>query len=64
MRKFVVDLFHIQVIHVYIIINIYKMIKVVRALRLAERHVCMRVCKHGCGIKMFCFSHLIMKAQI
>ena len=24
---------------------------------LAERHVCMRVCKHGCDIKMFCFSH-------
>ena len=23
---------------------------------LAERHVCMRVCKHGCDIKMFCFS--------
>ena len=23
---------------------------------LAERRVCMRVCKHGCDIKMFCFS--------
>ena len=23
---------------------------------LAKRHVCMRVCKHGCDIKMFCFS--------
>ena len=23
---------------------------------LAERSVCMRVCKHGCGVKMFCFS--------
>ena len=21
-----------------------------------ERGVCMRVCKHGCGVKMFCFS--------
>ena len=23
---------------------------------LAERSVCMRACKHGCGVKMFCFS--------
>ena len=23
---------------------------------LAERSVCMRVCKHGCGVEMFCFS--------
>ena len=30
--------------------------KIVRALWLAERSVCMRVCKHGCGVKMFCFS--------
>ena len=34
----------------------YKITKIVRALWLAERSVCMRVCKHGCGIKMFCFS--------
>ena len=27
----------------------------VRALWLAERRVCMRVCKHGCDVKMFCF---------
>ena len=27
-----------------------------RALWLAERSVCMRVCKHGCDVKMFCFS--------
>ena len=37
-------------------IVIYKITKIVRALWLAERSVCMRVCKHGCGIKMFCFS--------
>ena len=36
--------------------TIYKITKVVRALWLAERSVCMRVCKHGCGVKMFCFS--------
>ena len=35
---------------------IYKISKIVRALWLAERSVCMRVCKHGCGVKMFCFS--------
>ena len=23
---------------------------------MAERSVCMRVCKHGSGVKMFCFS--------
>ena len=34
----------------------YKITKIVRALWLAERSVCMRVCKHGCGVKMFCFS--------
>ena len=30
--------------------------KIVRTLWLAERRVCMRVCKHGCDVKMFCFS--------
>ena len=39
-----------------IYILIYKITKIVRALWLAERSVCMRVCKHGCGVKMFCFS--------
>ena len=34
----------------------YKITKIVRALWLAERSVCMRVCKHGCDVKMFCFS--------
>ena len=34
----------------------YKITKIVCVLWLAERHVCMRVCKHGCDIKMFCFS--------
>ena len=37
-------------------ITCYKIAKIVRALWLAERAVCMRVCKHGCGVKMFCFS--------
>ena len=30
--------------------------KIVHVLWLAKRSVCMRVCKHGCGVKMFCFS--------
>ena len=34
----------------------YKITKIVRALWLAERSVCMRVCKHGCGVKLFGFS--------
>ena len=35
----------------------YKIPKIVRALwLLAERRVCIRVCKHGCNVKMFCFS--------
>ena len=34
----------------------YKIIKIVRALWLAERCVCKRVCKHGCDVKVFCFS--------
>ena len=36
--------------------SFYKIAKIVRELWLAERRVCMRVCKHGCGVKMFCFS--------
>ena len=34
----------------------YKITKIVREPWLAERRVCMRVCKHGCDVKMFCFS--------
>ena len=34
----------------------YKITKIVRALWLAENSVCMRVCKHGCGVKLFGFS--------
>ena len=34
----------------------YKITKIVRALWFAERSVCMRVCKHGCGVKLFGFS--------
>ena len=33
----------------------YNITKIVRALWLAERRFCMRVCKHGCDVKMFCF---------
>ena len=29
--------------------------KITNALWLTERSVCMRVCKHGCGVMMFCF---------
>ena len=36
--------------------SFYKITKIVRALRLAERSVYMRVCKHGCGVNMFCLS--------
>ena len=35
---------------------IYKITKIVRMLWLAERSVCMKECKHGCDVKMFCFS--------
>ena len=35
---------------------LYKITKIERALWLAERSVCMTVCKQGCGVKMFCFS--------
>ena len=37
-------------------VSFYKITKIVRALWLAERSVCMRVCKRGSGVKMFCFS--------
>ena len=37
-------------------ITCYKITKIVRALWLAEKGVCMRVCKHNCGVKMFCSS--------
>ena len=37
-------------------IPIYKITKIVRAPWLAERSVYMRACKHGCDVKMFCFS--------
>ena len=37
-------------------IGLYQITKIVCALWLAERRVCMRVGKHGCGVKMFCFS--------
>ena len=37
-------------------LTIYKITQIVRTLWLAERRVCMRVYKHGCYVKMFCFS--------
>ena len=39
-----------------VVVKYYKITKIVRALWLAERSVCMRVCKHGCGVKLFGFS--------
>ena len=33
----------------------FQITKIVRALWLAERRVCMRVCKYGCGVNMVCF---------
>ena len=40
-----------------LISHFYRISKIVRALWLAERRVCMGVCKHGWDVKMFCFSH-------
>ena len=37
-------------------ITIDKITKIVRALWLARKRVCMSVCNHGCDFKMFCFS--------
>ena len=37
-------------------IAIYKTTKIVRALLLGERRVCVRECKHRCGVKKFNFS--------
>ena len=37
-------------------VQIHKITKIVCALWLTERSVCMRVCKHGCGVKLFGFS--------
>ena len=37
-------------------IFIYKISKIVHTLWLAKRSVCVRVCKHSCDVKMFCFS--------
>ena len=33
-------------------VQIYKITKIVLALWLAERSVCLRVCKHGCGVQL------------
>ena len=42
----------------------YKITMIVCTLLLAERSVCMRVCKHGCDMKCFAFCALIMQARI
>ena len=39
-----------------VVIIFYKITKIVRVLWLAKSSVCMRVCKHGCGVKLFGFS--------
>ena len=44
--------------------RLYKITKIVRSLWLAERSVCIRVCKHGCGVKLLAFRALITQAQI
>ena len=46
------------------LLSIYKITKIVHALWLAERSVCMRVCKHGCDIRCFAFRALITQARI
>ena len=46
----------ISFLNVLSLMNFYKITKIVRELWLAERGVCMRVCKHGCGVKLFGFS--------
>ena len=43
--------------------KVYNTTKIVRALWLAKRSVCMRVCKHGCGVKVFCFSRAKSRKQ-
>ena len=42
----------------------YKITKIVRALWLAKRSVCMRVCKHGFTSRCFVFRALITQAWI
>ena len=39
-------------------ISFYKITKIVRALWLAEGRVCMRFCKDGFDVEMFCFSRV------
>ena len=41
-------------------IKTYEITKIVRALWLAERNVCMRVRKHGCDVRCFAFRALII----
>ena len=50
--------------HVSPCITIYKITKIVCALWLAERSVCMRVCKHGFDVRCSAFRALISEARI
>ena len=56
-----------EVLHEVHTINVcihhYKITKIVRALWLAERSVCIRVCKHGCDVRCFAFRSLITSDQ-
>ena len=45
-------------------IKTYEITKIVRALWLAERNVCMRVRKHGCDVRCFAFRALITQSRI
>ena len=45
--------FNLRTCHIFL----YKITKRVHALWLAERSVCMRLCKHSCVLELFCFSH-------
>ena len=45
-------------------IKTYGITKIVRALWLAERNVCMRVRKHGCDVRCFAFRALITQSRI
>ena len=60
----VVVVLTMMVMMMMMIIIVYKITKIVRALWLAERSVCMRVCKHGCDLRCFAFHALIAQARI
>ena len=55
-REIVMFRFYFPLFIKLCMILFYKITNIVRALWLAERSVCMRVCKQGCGVKLFGFS--------